>query len=177
VFANALTPDAKLATIQAQALKAVQAAKNNAVERAAAVCLRRVDAAGLHTCSAKTSECKIVPIRLPLIRMLFHSPAAHSLQCQFRAVACKHSGCASVHSAIHDEEHCNVCEWIPLECVLCKLPIAACSMQVPSPYSSPPALPSHSCVTCHFRSTPRVFAKSAQFDVPSRAATSSFRYH
>jgi hypothetical protein len=71
VFANALTPDTKLATIQAQALKAVQAAKNSAVERAAAACLRRVDAAGLHTCSAKASDGKIVLLYLPHIRSTF----------------------------------------------------------------------------------------------------------
>ena len=56
IFANALTPDTKLAAIQAQALKAVQAARSDAVERAAAVCLRRIDVAGLHTCISKPSE-------------------------------------------------------------------------------------------------------------------------
>jgi hypothetical protein len=29
-----------------------------------------------------------------------------------------------------DEEHLDVCEWTPLSCVLCALPIAACLMQV-----------------------------------------------
>ena len=31
---------------------------------------------------------------------------------------------------MHDKEHSDVCEWSPLDCVLCKLPIAARLMHV-----------------------------------------------
>ncbi len=132
IFANALTPDTKLAAIQAQALAAVQAAKDDAVERAAAACLRRIDADGLHTCSAKPSECERCTAITPCTSQ-FTPRAAHSLECRFRSVMCKHKGCGSVHSAVHDEEHSSVCEWTPLICVLCALPVAACVMHVRRP--------------------------------------------
>lgn len=65
VFANALTPDSKLVVIQAQALKSIQASKNADVERAAAVCLRRIDVGNVYTCNATSSESKRVIPRLP----------------------------------------------------------------------------------------------------------------
>lgn len=70
VFANALTPDSKLVVIQAQALKSIQASKNADVERAAAVCLRRIDVGNVYTCNATSSEStRVIPClpRNPLV--------------------------------------------------------------------------------------------------------------
>jgi hypothetical protein len=128
ILANALTPDAKLAAIQTLALQAVQATKNEAVQRAAAACLRRIDVAGVHTCTSPPSQCECSCFLASWFPR-FTLPAVHSLECRFRPVACRHIGCSSVHSAIHDDEHRDTCQWTPLTCVLCALPVAACNMQ------------------------------------------------
>ena len=61
ILANALTPDVKLAVVQEQALVVLRAHTNHDVQRCAAVCLRRIDAAGLHSCRALSSECASTP--------------------------------------------------------------------------------------------------------------------
>ena len=157
IFANALTPDVKLAAIQTQALQMLKTAAPAAIERAALVCLRRIDVDGLYTCRSTSSECTcractcVSACLAPVSQYLLC--AAHASECKFRPVTCKNKGCSSRHSAMHDKAHSDVCEWSPLDCVLCKLPVAACLMHVrhrpvPLSFASPALL----CLRCH-RST------------------------
>lgn len=143
ILANALTPDVKLAVIQEQALLALRAATNDDVQRCAVVCLRRIDAAGLHSCRALSCECASSPCPASSATRFFTRAAAHAAECQFRPVACANKGCAKTCSAMHYDEHLSVCEWTAIRCVLCGAPVAACLMQV------------RTTAVCSSRSSPR----------------------